>query len=182
MIKLINTSFHFTDISVLKSIDLQLCPGEFTAIMGSNGSGKTTLRKLIGGQIEPDEGTRAVQPGARVITLEQDPDVTPFATLHDFALAGEYAPPAHDVEAIADQLGIDLSREANTASGGERRRGRGPLRAEYVGLLRSVHRTVGGALPSWIQGPMFLAAPAVRRLGRAGLEAPPRSGLYADGS
>eukprot|EP00947_MAST-08B_sp_MAST-8B-sp1_P001798 g1798.t1 len=32
-------------------------------------------------------------------------------------------------------------------------------------LLRSVHRTVGGALPSWIQGPMFLAAPAVLTVG-----------------
>ncbi|QGP78720.1 ABC-F family ATP-binding cassette domain-containing protein [Sphingobium sp. CAP-1] len=92
------------------------------ALIGRNGVGKTTLLKLLGGQIEPDEGVRSVQPGARVITLEQDPDVTPFATLHDFALAGEFAPPAHEVEAIADQLGIDLSREARTASGGERRR------------------------------------------------------------
>lgn len=92
------------------------------ALIGRNGVGKTTLLKLLGGQIEADEGVRSVQPGARVITLEQDPDVTPFKTLHDFALAGEFAPPAHEVEAIADQLGIDLSREAKTASGGERRR------------------------------------------------------------
>jgi ATP-binding cassette subfamily F protein uup len=45
-----------------------------------------------------------------------------FATLRDFALKGPDAPPAHEVEAIADQIGIDLSREAATSSGGERRR------------------------------------------------------------
>jgi ATP-binding cassette subfamily F protein uup len=42
--------------------------------------------------------------------------------LRDWALAGDAAPAAHEVEAIADQLGIDLGREAATASGGERRR------------------------------------------------------------
>jgi ATP-binding cassette subfamily F protein uup len=54
--------------------------------------------------------------------LEQDPDVSGFATLRDFAIAGAGAPAQHEVEAIADQLGIDLGRESATASGGERRR------------------------------------------------------------
>jgi ATP-binding cassette subfamily F protein uup len=107
---------------LFRGIDIHVGARDRLALIGRNGAGKTTLLKLLGGQIEADEGTRSVQPGARVITLEQDPDVTPFATLHDFALAGEFAPPAHEVEAIADQLGIDLSREAKTASGGERRR------------------------------------------------------------
>ena len=54
--------------------------------------------------------------------LEQDPDLSAFETLHDFACGGKDAPPRHEVEAIADQLGIDLMRPAKTASGGERRR------------------------------------------------------------
>jgi ATP-binding cassette subfamily F protein uup len=45
-----------------------------------------------------------------------------FATLHDWAVHGSDAPEAHEVAAIADQLGIDLSRPTATASGGERRR------------------------------------------------------------
>ena len=40
--------------------------------------------------------------------------------MRDFALSGGAA--AHEVEAIADQIGIDLDRPAATASGGERRR------------------------------------------------------------
>ncbi len=107
---------------LFRGMDIHVGAKDRLALIGRNGAGKTTLLKLLGGIIEPDEGTRSVQPGARVILLEQDPDVSAYATLHDFALAGEYAPPVHEVEAIADQLGIDLSREARTASGGERRR------------------------------------------------------------
>src|SRR3546814_20854714 len=40
----------------------------------------------------------------------------------DFAITGADAPEAHEVAAIADQLGIDMSRTAASASGGERRR------------------------------------------------------------
>ena len=107
---------------LFRDIDIHVGERDRLALIGRNGAGKTTLLKLIGGQIEPDEGVRSVRPGARVVTLEQDPDVSAFKTLHDFALAGQFAPPAHEVEAIASQLGIDLSREAATASGGERRR------------------------------------------------------------
>lgn len=107
---------------LFRHLDIFVGERDRLALIGRNGAGKTTLLKLIAGQVEPDEGTRSVRPGARVIMLEQDPDVAGFATLRDFALAGRYAPPAHEVEAIASQLGIDLSREAATASGGERRR------------------------------------------------------------
>jgi ATP-binding cassette subfamily F protein uup len=107
---------------LFRGIDIHVGAKDRLALIGRNGAGKTTLLKLMGGIIEPDEGRRSVVAGTRVILLEQDPDVTPFTTLHDFAMAGEFAPPRHEVEAIADQLGIDLSREAATASGGERRR------------------------------------------------------------
>jgi ATP-binding cassette subfamily F protein uup len=42
--------------------------------------------------------------------------------VRDFALAAPDAPAAHEVEAIASQLGLELDRPAATASGGERRR------------------------------------------------------------
>jgi len=77
---------------------------------------------LLAGRIDADEGRRTIVPGTRTVLLEQDPQVEGYATLRDWALAGDDAPAAHEVEAIADQLGIDLAREAATASGGERRR------------------------------------------------------------
>ncbi|WP_150291757.1 ABC-F family ATP-binding cassette domain-containing protein [Sphingobium estronivorans] len=107
---------------LFRNLDIFVGERDRLALIGRNGAGKTTLLKLIAGQIEPDEGTRSARPGARVIMLEQDPDVSGFATLRDFALAGQFAPPAHEVDAIASQLGTDLNRDAATASGGERRR------------------------------------------------------------
>jgi ATP-binding cassette subfamily F protein uup len=107
---------------LFRNLDLAIAPRDRLALIGRNGAGKSTLLRLIAGTVEADEGTRAVQPGTRIITLEQDPFFTGYATLMDFALHGEDAPPRHELEAIADQLGIDLSRPAESASGGERRR------------------------------------------------------------
>mgnify|MGYP001324443413 CR=1 FL=1 len=107
---------------LFRGLDIHVGERDRLALIGRNGAGKTTLLKLIAGTVEPDEGKRSVVPGTHVVMLEQDPDVSAFATLHDFATAGPKAPAAHAVEAIADQIGIDLSREAATASGGERRR------------------------------------------------------------
>ncbi len=45
-----------------------------------------------------------------------------FDTLADWVAHGPDAPQAHEAAAIADQLGVDLSRPVATASGGERRR------------------------------------------------------------
>lgn len=103
-------------------IDLHVLPGDRLALIGRNGAGKTTLLRLIDDQIEMDRGTRRVKPNMRIVFLHQDPDFTSHATLMDFTLSGENAPAEHEVEAIAGQLGIDMARDAATASGGEKRR------------------------------------------------------------
>jgi len=107
---------------LFEDLDLHIGPRDRLALIGRNGVGKTTLFRLIAGRIEADRGQRKIKPGTRIVLLEQDPDFSNYATLMDYALAGEDAPERHEVEAIAGPLGIDLSREAATASGGERRR------------------------------------------------------------
>ena len=103
-------------------LDLHIGPRDRIALIGRNGVGKTTLFRMIDGQVETDAGIRKTKPALRVVLLEQDPDLTGHATLMDWALAGEHAPQEHEVEAIAGQLGIDMSRETKGASGGEKRR------------------------------------------------------------
>ncbi|MEO6386993.1 MAG: ATP-binding cassette domain-containing protein [Croceibacterium sp.] len=107
---------------LFRDIDLHVAPRDRLALIGRNGAGKTTLFRLVAGQIEADKGKRSIQPGTRIVVLEQDPFFTGFETLMDYALHGVDAPAAHEVEAIAGQLGIDMSRPADSASGGERRR------------------------------------------------------------
>jgi len=107
---------------LFRQLDLFIAPRDRLALIGRNGAGKTTLLKLLAGAIDADEGLRTIVPGTRVILLEQEPSMAGHASLRDFALAGPGAPAMHVVEAIADQIGIDLSRDASSASGGERRR------------------------------------------------------------
>ncbi len=103
-------------------LDLHVAPRDRLALIGRNGAGKTTLFRLIDRRIEADRGQRKLKPGLRIVTLEQEPDFSAFETLMDFALAPPHAPAEHEVEAIAGQLGIDMSRTAKSASGGEKRR------------------------------------------------------------
>ncbi|WP_144096588.1 ABC-F family ATP-binding cassette domain-containing protein [Croceicoccus sediminis] len=103
-------------------LDLHIGPRDRLALIGRNGAGKTTLLKLIANEIEADRGKRSIQPGVKIVTLEQEPDVAKYETLMDYALSGKDAPQQYEVEAIAGQLGIDMSRNAKSASGGERRR------------------------------------------------------------
>ena len=107
---------------LFRHLDLFVAPRDRLALIGRNGAGKTTLLRLLAGQVECDEGRRTIVPGSRVVLLEQEPSMMGHATLRDFALSGPTPPVLHDVEAIASQIGIDLSREAASASGGERRR------------------------------------------------------------
>ncbi|MBA3896157.1 MAG: ATP-binding cassette domain-containing protein [Sphingomonadaceae bacterium] len=105
---------------LFRHLDIYIGERDRLALIGRNGAGKTTLFRLLAGLIEADEGRRTIVPGTRVVLLEQEPTMTGFATLRDFTLSG--GAPLHAVEAIAGQIGIDLSRDAATASGGERRR------------------------------------------------------------
>jgi ATP-binding cassette subfamily F protein uup len=107
---------------LFRDLDIFIGQRDRLALIGRNGAGKTTLLKCLAGMIETDEGRRTIQPGTKVVLLEQDPQIAQFESLRDFALNGPDAPPAHEVDAIASQIGIDLDRPAATASGGERRR------------------------------------------------------------
>jgi ABC transport system ATP-binding/permease protein len=107
---------------LFRDLDIFIGERDRLALIGRNGAGKTTLFKLLANEIEADKGRRTIVPATKVVLLEQEPVLTEFATLLDYAVSGNGGPAAHDVEAIADQLGIDLHHEAATASGGERRR------------------------------------------------------------
>ena len=107
---------------LFRGLDLYIGGRDRLALIGRNGAGKTTLLKCLAGLIDPDEGKRTIVPGTNIVLLEQDPAMDGHATLNDWVLHGPDAPEAHEAAAIADQLGIDLSRPTATASGGERRR------------------------------------------------------------
>jgi ATP-binding cassette subfamily F protein uup len=107
---------------LFRGLDLYVGERDRLALIGRNGAGKTTLLKCLADLIETDEGKRTIVPGTHVVLLEQDPSMAGFGTLREWVAHGKDAPEPHEAAAIADQLGIDLDRAVETASGGERRR------------------------------------------------------------
>jgi ATP-binding cassette subfamily F protein uup len=107
---------------LFRGLDVYVGVRDRLALIGRNGAGKTTLFKCLADLIETDEGKRTIVPNTHVVLLDQDPAMAGHTTLEAWVLHGPDAPEPHEAAAIADQLGIDLARPVETASGGERRR------------------------------------------------------------
>ena len=104
------------------NLSLVVQPGDRVALVGRNGSGKSTLMKVMAGLVEADSGDCIVPPGVRVGYMEQDPDMSGFATLGDFATSELDPSEMYRVEMAGEGLKFDPARPVETASGGERRR------------------------------------------------------------
>ena len=122
LIQLSEVSLGFGKHDIFKNIDLVLNKGERTCLVGRNGSGKSTLLKLIAGKIVPDAGHVAVQKGIQISLMEQDPDLSSFPTLGDFAASKLSSNEIYKIEAISNGLKLNLRQEVKFASGGEIRR------------------------------------------------------------
>lgn len=122
LLQLSDISLTYGGNPVFDGLDLVVQPGDRVALVGRNGSGKSTLMKVMAGLVEADHGLRVVPPGTRVGYMEQDPDLSAFATLGDYAAAGLDEGESWRVEAAAEGLKFRPEAPVSTASGGERRR------------------------------------------------------------
>ena len=122
LIQLSEVSLGFGKHDIFKNIDLVLNKGARACLVGRNGSGKSTLLKLIAGKIVPDAGHVAVQKGIQISLMEQDPDLSSFPTLGDFAASKLSSNEIYKIEAISNGLKLNLRQEVKFASGGEIRR------------------------------------------------------------
>src|ERR671932_1664984 len=91
LIQLSEIALTFGGTPLLEGVDLSVSAGERVCLVGRNGSGKSTLLKIAAGLVEPDRGTRFVQPGATVRYLPQEPRLEGFATTLD-AVEAELGP------------------------------------------------------------------------------------------
>lgn len=122
LLQLSDISLTFGGEPVFDGLDLVVQPGDRVALVGRNGSGKSTLMKVMAGLVEGDRGTRVAGPGVSVGYMEQEPDLSGFATLGDFAASGLEPGELYRVERAGEGLKFDPARAVATASGGERRR------------------------------------------------------------
>jgi len=123
LIQLRDIRLTFGGTPLLTGVELNVAPSERVCLIGRNGSGKSTLLKIAAGLVEPDGGTRFVQPGATVRYLPQEPDFGDHATTLAYVEAG-LAPgdDHHQARYLLEQLGLTGDENPANLSGGEARR------------------------------------------------------------
>ncbi|MGB1026309.1 MAG: ABC-F family ATP-binding cassette domain-containing protein, partial [Rhodospirillaceae bacterium] len=106
-------------------VDLSLNARDRVCLVGRNGGGKSTLLKVMAGLVQPDSGEIFRQPGTSVAYLEQEPDLSGWASLRDYVADGlpeADAHQAHRADSLLEGFGLDPYREPIGLSGGEARR------------------------------------------------------------
>jgi len=123
LIQLTGLSLTFGGTALLAGVELSVSPGDRVCLVGRNGSGKSTLLQIAAGLLEPDTGTRFVQPDATVRYLAQEPDLSAFPSTLAYVEAG-LAPgdDRHQARFYLEQLGLTGEEEPPHLSGGEARR------------------------------------------------------------
>ena len=123
LLQLGGIALTFGGTPLLEGVDLAVAAGERVCLVGRNGSGKSTLLKIVAGLVEPDKGTRFLQPDATIRYLPQEPDLTGFATVADYVAAG-LGPhgDGHAARYLLEQLGLTGEEDPAQLSGGEARR------------------------------------------------------------
>ncbi len=122
LLQLSDISLTFGGNPVFDGLSLVIQPGDRVALVGRNGSGKSTLMKVMAGLVEPDRGQVVIPAGVTVGYMEQDPDLSAFATLGDFAASRLPEGQDYRLAVVAEGLKFDPATPVSTASGGERRR------------------------------------------------------------
>src|SRR5579863_3303946 len=123
LIQLKDIALTFGGAPLLAEVELSVSAGERLCLIGRNGSGKSTLLKIVAGIIEPDHGSRFVQPGVTVRYLPQEPDFAGFATTAAY-VEGGLGPgdDRHPARYVLEQLGLRGDEDPAHLSGGEARR------------------------------------------------------------
>jgi ABC transport system ATP-binding/permease protein len=122
LLQMSSISLTFGGNPLFDELDLNVQPGDRVALVGRNGSGKSTLMKMMAGLVEPDVGECIIPPGITVGYMEQDPDLSPWATLGDYAASQLDPSEDYRVAMVAEGLKFQPDMPVATASGGERRR------------------------------------------------------------
>src|SRR5215475_13124130 len=123
LIQLKDIALTFGGTPLLSGVELNVAPGERVCLIGRNGSGKSTLLKIAAGLVEPDGGTRFMQPGSTIRYLPQEPDFGEHRTTLAYVEAG--LGPGDDryqARYLLEQLGLTGEESPANISGGEARR------------------------------------------------------------
>ncbi|MCR2822597.1 ABC transporter ATP-binding protein [Lederbergia panacisoli] len=133
LLEIADVSKSFDGRKVLKDISLELQEREFVTILGPSGSGKSTLFHLIGGLLNPEQGSIKLNgeniTGKRgfISYMPQQPSLFPWRTVLENVLLGQELHEKRDVEkavAMIAKAGLSGYEHSmpNELSGGMKQR------------------------------------------------------------
>ncbi|HWK87832.1 MAG TPA: ATP-binding cassette domain-containing protein [Xanthobacteraceae bacterium] len=123
LLQLKEIALTFGGTPLLESAEFAVAEGDRAALVGRNGSGKSTLLRIAAGLIEPDKGSRFLQPGTSIRYMPQEPDFSGFATLRDYVRSGlSPLDDPHTAERMMQSLALTGGEDPKKISGGEARR------------------------------------------------------------
>lgn len=134
-----SVSHHFGAVRVLDNVSMYIAPGSYTVLLGPSGSGKTTLLSILGGFLEPNDGTvlingqdcTALPPAKRpTATVFQDYALFPHMTIGDnvgfgLRMRGVAKPERREkAQAMLSLVGLAdaYEKKPHQLSGGQRQR------------------------------------------------------------
>jgi ATP-binding cassette subfamily F protein 3 len=122
VVELDGAGVAFGSAQILDGVDLTVLRGERVGVVGDNGAGKSVLLRLLGGELEPDDGERRAGPSIRFGRLAQDrrpddPKATPLDLVRRTA-------PISEGEAVSRLMKFlfgyeQVRRPLDSLSGGE---------------------------------------------------------------
>ncbi len=130
LINLLDVALGFGGPPVLEAVNLQIDPGERVCVVGRNGAGKSCLMKILAGDLEPDAGAVARQPGARFARLPQEIPTGLSGAVREVVAAGLRTNGAHEedwetdlrLERLLERLQLPAADAFEALSGGMKRR------------------------------------------------------------
>ncbi|WP_421856568.1 ABC-F family ATP-binding cassette domain-containing protein [Oricola sp.] len=118
-----NLMLTFGGTPLFADVSLSIQAGDRIALVGRNGCGKSTLLRILAGQGDALDGSVVTEKNTTVRYLPQDPDLSGYASIGDYARA-ELGPldDSYRADYLLTSLGLDPDGETRNLSGGEARR------------------------------------------------------------
>ncbi len=125
-----NIKMNFEDLKVLQGVDLELRPGQITALIGRNGSGKTTLIEILSRVLNQREGAvyidgidikKHVELQENIVYLPDRFDFFKFETLEKAMIYYKIVYPNFDSNFVREECerhGLPMKKQLRTFSKG----------------------------------------------------------------
>ena len=103
LLTLAGAQLAFGHVARLDHADFALEVSERVGLIGRNGAGKSSLLKILGGLLQPEDGTLHVQQGLRIAYVAQEPQLDADQSVFESASQG-----LAEAIAFGQRAGLDM--------------------------------------------------------------------------